>query len=284
MKTEKKRYFLIEYYGNTRYTVVDSKEEVERLLNEVRKFNNRKSSKFLMGNVLVEEKDGQYYLTAHLYTKYTQRSTISELDNLTSQMDEDEVAYLFRNKSKTINGALPDINIAYMETKDKNDNSSIRYERGIRYLPVLYKEDLKYMDPVYIKRCLYFHASTEDYGFFRDLANEFCMHHFIGDEVEKLYQIVDKCENRNGSLNTLYKRANELFNKFICEYERDESLSRDETGKYVVSRRRLRDFGFFIKNYGLRDSKIKSPLKYNMPPLKSGYEEEEDGQIKLKLY
>lgn len=286
MKEEKKRYFLVEYYGIDRIATVESYAEVERLINEVRKYNNRKTARFLMGNIQVEENyPGIYTLNAHLYRKYTDRSTISEIDRLTSTLSENELAEMFKSKSKMINGALPDINIAYLETKDKNDkdSNSVRYERGVRYLPVLYKDDLKFMDKTYIRRCLYFHASTRDYGFFKDLANEFCMYHFIGDEVEKLFQIVDKCEHQDGSLNTLYNRAVDLYSKFICEYEKDESLTRDKDGKYVISRRRLRDFGFFVKNYGLRESKIKSPLKYNMPLPKSEFEEEESGQLKLRL-
>ena len=54
MKKEMKRYFLVEYYGNDRITTVDTKKEVEELLDEVRKYNNRKNSKFLFGNIKIE--------------------------------------------------------------------------------------------------------------------------------------------------------------------------------------------------------------------------------------
>ena len=66
-------------------------------------------------------------------------------------------------------------------------------------------------------------------------------------------------------------------------YEKDESLSRDKDGKYIISRRRLRDFGFFIKNYNIRDVKRKSPFVYNKPLPKPEYIEEESGQLKLRL-
>ena len=180
-------------------------------------------------------------------------------------------------------GIKPDINIAYLETQNKDENNSIRFERGIKYIPVLYKEDTKYVDPSYIRSCMYFHAGTKDCEFFRSLAKEFSVYHFIGDEVSDLYDKVDKCEYQNASLNLLYSSANKLFSKFIIEYEKDESLTRDENGKYIISRRRLRDFGFFIKNFNIRDSKIKSPLCYNYPLPKSEYIEEENGQLKLRL-
>ncbi|MBR4177771.1 MAG: hypothetical protein IKR57_00290 [Bacilli bacterium] len=283
MKEEKKRYFLVEYNGNIRTTIANSREEVYHILNEVRKYNNRKSSKYLMGNIQIEEIDGVFYITAHLYTKYTNRMTISEIDTMTSKLTESELAKVFSDKTKMINDALPDINIAYLETENSNGKDPIKYERGIRYLPVLYKDDIKYMDKAYIRGCLYYHATIRDFNFFRDLANEFSVHHFIGDEVSELYRVVDYCENQNGSLTDVYIKAVDLYSKFICEYEKDESLTRDKAGKYVISRRRLRDFGFFVKNYNLRDSKIKSPLKYNMPLPKPTMEEEESGQLKLIL-
>ena len=60
MKKEMKRYFLVEYYGNDRITTVDTKKEVEELLDEVRKYNNRKNSKFLFGNIKVTSRNDKY--------------------------------------------------------------------------------------------------------------------------------------------------------------------------------------------------------------------------------
>ena len=48
----------------------------------------------------------------------------------TSRLSESDVMELYKDKSKMINGALPDINIAYMETKDKlseADQDEIEY-------------------------------------------------------------------------------------------------------------------------------------------------------------
>ncbi len=283
MKKEKKRYFLIEYYDSIRTKTVSSYEKVLYFLHEIKKYNNRKTSKYLFGNVEIIKLENEYLMQAHVYRKYTDRLTISEIDSLTSSLSEKELASMFKDKSKMIDGAEPDINIAYFETQDKDENGRTKFERGIKYLPVLYKEDLKYMDKQYIKECLYYHASTRDFDFFRDLANEFSFYHFIGDEIDKLRSVNDKCENQGYDLNQLYIAANKLYEKFICEYEKDESLSRDKDGKYIISRRRLRDFGFFIKNYNIRDVKRKSPFVYNKPLPKPEYIEEESGQLKLRL-
>ena len=98
MKNEKKRYFLVEYYGITRQTIAYSLQEKENILNEVRKYNNRKSSSFLLGNIKVDCVDGIYYISGHLYRKYTNRSTISEIDELTSKYSESELLnYLKKN-------------------------------------------------------------------------------------------------------------------------------------------------------------------------------------------
>ncbi len=283
MKEEKKRYFLVEYYGNQRNAVVETKEEKDKLLNEVRKFNERKKSSFLLGNITVNQVGDKYYLTGHLYKKYTGRMTISEIDEFTSKYTEEELAMIFKDESMMINGCAPDINIAYLETTTPEDKKQTKYERGVRYIPVLYKDDLKYMDKSYIRKCLYFHAEIKDYEFFRDLANEFDVYHFVGDEIGELRQVIDKCINQGMDLTQLYIAANHLYEKFICEYERDESLTRLKDGQYQISRRRLRDFGFFVKFYNIRESKLNSPLRYNKPLPKSEFEIEESGQLKLRL-
>ena len=283
MKKETKRYFLVEYYGNNRTIEVETKEEVEKLLHEIKKYNNRKRSKFLFGNVEIKDLNNKYYLESHLYRKYTDRMTISEIDDLTSKFTPSELANEYKDKSLMKDGYLPDINVAYFETKDKDENGFRKYEKGIKYIPVLYKDDLKYLNKDYIYKCLVFHASTHDLDFFRSLAYEFSLSHHVADEVSRLYEVVNYCETHNPDLNNLYYCAKRLYDKYICEYEKDESLSRDENGKYIISNRRLRDFGLFVKNYNIRDSKIRSPYKYNLRLPEPDIIEEENGQLKLVL-
>ena len=284
MKKELKRYFLVEYCDTIRTTEVSSYEEVFHILNEVRKYNNRKSSNFLFGNIQISQnEEKRYIMTAHIYKKYTDRQTISQIDEFTSKFNEKELASSFKDKSRTKEGFLPDINIAYFETDNRDIDGKVSLEKGVRYLPILYKEDTKYVDERYIKECLWFHTETKDFDFFKDLANEFDIHHFVGDKIEDLRTKIDKCEKQNYPLDQLFMSACRLYDKFKCEYEKDESLSRDKNGKYIISQRRLRDFGFFIKNYSIRNSKIKSPLMYNMPLPKPEYIEEESGQLRLRL-
>ena len=263
MKNEQRRYFLVEFYGKKRTCILNSVEEVDYIINEVRKYNNRKSSKFLYGNITVEKINDKFKVESFLYRKYTNRMTISEIDSITNNLNEKDLTLMFKDRSKTKKNYEPDINIAYFETKNKKaiEEDEPPFFVGVKYIPVLYKEDCKYLDKAYIKRCLFFHAEIKDYEFFRDLANEFSAYHFVSDEIRELYTIVNKCENMNENLNSLFMAACKLYNKFILEYERDESLSRNKDGEYIISQRRLRDFGFFIKNYGIRDAKINSPFK-----------------------
>ena len=281
MKEEDRRYFLVEYYAIGRRIEVDTLDKVKEVLKETRNYNNRKYSKFLYGNVLISISNNKYIITSHLYRKYTDRMRISDIDNFTSKYDEDEIAMIFKSKSKMKDGLAPDINIAYFETSNYPNKDGIKYEIGVKYIPVLYKEDLKYMDINYIKNCLYFHAQIKDYDFFKDLVLKFDPYQFINDEKDNLLETIEKCRINNLDLMCLYIAAEKLYSKFICEYEKDESLTRLKNGEYQISRRRLRDFGFFVKNYNLRKAKINSPLIYNKN-IEGNYLIEDNGQIKLK--
>ena len=287
MNEDKKSYMLVEYAGTRDVTVFTdkkglAKDKAKALLKEVSNYNKRKSSEYLLGNIKVLEFEDRCILTGHIYKKYENRMTIGELDKLTSFYDEDSLIEKYKDKRVTNDVNKPDINVAYLRTEPKDENGNVEYKNGIRYLPVLYAEDTEYLDKKYVLNSLYFHASTRDFDFFRSLANKFCVHHFVLDEIEKLRIATDKCENQNYDLNILFNAACKLYDKVILKVENDESLSRDEKGRYIISDRRLRDFGFFIKNYNIRDSKIKSPLCYNYP-VKPKYIEEETGQIKLVL-
>ena len=285
---DKNMYLLVEYAGTRSFTVYTDKDglaedKVKTLLHKVENYNKRKTSKYLLGNIQIYQQENSCTLIGHLYRKYENRMKIEELDRLTSLYSEKELIEEYKDKSITKEDYMPDINVAYLRTKVEDEDGSIKYERGIRYLPVLYSEDKKYLDKSYIERCLWFHASTMDFDFFRELANEFCVHHFVGDEIEKLRIINDKCENQNYDLNALFVAAVKLYDKLICVPGSDEHLLRNNNGEYILSQRRLRDFGFFIKNYNIRDSKKKSPLCYNMPLPKPKYIEEDNGQLKLIL-
>jgi len=260
MKKETKRYMLVEYAG-TKERVYETKEELDKVLDDIRKYNNRKTAKYICGNISVNEIDGKYHVNIHLYNKLSNKNTISDIDNFTQRFNKNELASYFAPQSKMLDGYESDINVAYFETKDANISEEEPLLIGVKYIPVLYKDDLKYMDETYMKKCLSYHANSSDTGFFRELANEFYYHHICSKEVDDLFECCDKVDNQGFNPNSLYYIALDLYNKIKYEREKDGSLSRDNEGKYQISVRRKRDFMFFLKNYHTK--KINSPLKYN---------------------
>ena len=82
--------------------------------------------------------------------------TISEIDNFTKSFDEEGLIEYLKNQTKTKEGFKPDINICYFENKNSVDEKpgDIHYERRIKYIPILYQEDKKYLDKNFIKNCL----------------------------------------------------------------------------------------------------------------------------------
>ena len=111
MAKETNRYMLVEYAG-TKQAFCATQEEVDKKLEEVRKYNNRKTTKFICGNIKVTQTEDGFVVTTHLYTKYTNRNTITQIDNLTSQLSERELIALFADKSRMLDGYAPDVNIA----------------------------------------------------------------------------------------------------------------------------------------------------------------------------
>ena len=164
MKKEQKSYYLVEYCGPYR-SVYNSIDEVNAVLDEIRKYNRRKNERYIIGNANYEEVNGKYVLIAHLYNKLLPKSTISELDNYTKEFNERElIINLFdkfrivdETKTRTKKGYYPDINIAYFEDKK------------LKYIPVLYKDDIKYLDRDYIFRCIDYHCYHNDITFFEEL-------------------------------------------------------------------------------------------------------------------
>lgn len=260
MKKETKRYMVVEYC-DTKKRVYDSKEELDAVLENIRKYNRRVTTKYICGNISVEEIGGKYYVNIHLYHKLTGKSTISEIDGFTSKFNKDELEMLFAPQLKTNEGYEPDINIAYFETENEDEENEKPLLYGVRYIPVLYKDDCKYLDDNFIKKCLMYHSNRSDVGFFKDLANEFSPYHAVGDSIEQLYIYCNKVENEGYDPINLYYISLDLYKKLIVEREKDGTIYRDEKGKYQISARRKRDFGLFLKYYDAR--KKRSPLKYN---------------------
>lgn len=264
-KKETKRYSIIEYLGTVKreYTTLD---EYKNALNIIEKSNKRKTSKYFFGNITCEMTDDKKYMVrVHVYNRLTPKMAITELDNFTEKLTEEDLIEYFKDKCKTKEGYIPDINICYFENKDIKDEKigDIHYERRIKYLPIMYEGDKIFIDKEYIKKCLISHAKERDYSFFKNLANEFCVHHSVSEKIEELWQIVDKCMFQGYDPMLMAETAYKLYIGLIVERDNKGRIIRLDSGEYQISRRRQRDFGFYIRDYNMRESKRTIPTRYN---------------------
>ena len=174
MKKELRRYFLAEYAGYEE-RVYNSKEEYEALLDIINKHNKKNKMKYVYGNISYKIENGKYYVIVNKYRKLTDKTTISELDDLTCEMNYYELIHYFQDKliTKVKDGYLPDINIAYFEDKNNKDKKTDDIDRRIKYIPVLYKYDVMYMNKEYVLKCMAYYLRNKQYKFFYDLAHEF---------------------------------------------------------------------------------------------------------------
>lgn len=260
MKKELKRYSLVEYLGKVQ-RVVTNEDDYLNILKSIDSSNRKTSFDKFFGNVTKKYLGSEIFITIHVYNRLTPKMTISDIDRLTSSLNERELIELFKDKLKTKEEYTPDINIAYFEDKDKklkNENDS---DRRILYLPIIYIDHIKYLDIKYIKRCLMYHSDNKDINFFKELAYRFELYLSCKEEIESLYEAIEKVEHRGVNSDQLYYAAKKLLNKLIYERDNDGSLIRLKDGSYQLSKRRLRDFGMFIKYYNC--SRKNSPLEYN---------------------
>ena len=264
MGKELKRYYLTSYRG-TRETIVQLNSEYDDIIKEINKYNKRTKSKFIIGNVTRENTKDGILVKAHLYTKLSKSSTISDLLNYTSQFDKEELADFFKDKTGMLEGYIPDINIAYLENKDKGSVEKIHYDRRIKYLPVLYKDDRKFLSKEYIFSCLKYHVQSRHFDILKGLTNEVRFNKNVSEELEKVYVLLDKCEHQNYPLEDLYDACKKLIEKYTYEIEKDGSSKRDENGNVITSMRRTFDIGMYFK-YCLDLSKKHSPITYNEGP------------------
>lgn len=292
MKKETKRYTLVEYLGSKeRY--YDSKEEYENVLREIEKSNKRKTSRLYCGNITTERLGGgRLKATIHIYGKLTEPMTITELDTFTLGKTEEELISELQDKIRTKDCA-PDINIAYFENKNQGEKERVHYDRRIKYIPVMYKGDEKYLDKDYISNCFKFHANQNDYGFFLGIANEFCFYRVVDAEIEALYIAVDRCRNQGYNPYDMYIAAMRLFRNLIIERDKDQRPVRDARGEYQTSRRRLRDFATYIRDYNMPEKRKASPVKYNgrikpvapvAPVVQEQQPEEKEMSMQLSLF
>ena len=197
-----------------------------------------------------------------MYNRLTPKMTISEIDALTSNKTEDEIIEQFRRYLRTTKPNKPDINIMYFEEKNKEEKKEKTPVIRIKYIPVLFKEDNRYMTREYIEESVKNMAHLHDYTFFQKMANEFCFHHVVGDEIDNLRKYVDLCKRGEDYYSELSYHAMQLYDKLIKERRRDAKICRNDNAECLNSRRRVRDFGFFVSNYMLPEDKRINPMKY----------------------
>lgn len=272
MKKELRRYSLVEYLGKVE-RIVKTESDYLQILESIKKNNRKSSSKRFFGNVTKKYIADEIHVEVHVYNRLTPKMTISDIEKLTSSFDERELIGYFGNRLKTKNDYIPDINVAYFEDKNSKLKNENDLDIRILYLPIIYMEDVKYLDIKYIKRCLLYHAESKDLDFFKDLAYRFETYLSSKDEIEKLYETIEKVEYYGLSTNHLYFEAKNLLNKLIYERDKNDSLIRLDDGSYQLSQRRLRDFGMFIKYYN--NPNRNSPLEYNGYLIKDKIDREE---------
>ena len=260
MKKETKRYMIVEFAG-TKQKMYDTQEEVNKVLEDTRKYNARLTSKYICGNITIDNVNDKFVLTIRLYKKLSGKDTITNIDGFTRLFSMKELQAYFAKESVMQEGYTSDINVAYFETSGEKDEEGRPLIIGIKYVPVFYRGDEQYFDEEFIKKCLYYHASQGDTDFFKALAHEFIMYHVVAEQVDKLFYYVDKVEHQGYNPTTLYYDAYALYKKLIADRNSNGHVSRDDTGAQQISNRRKRDFAFFLRDYNAR--KKPSPLKYN---------------------
>lgn len=260
MKKELKRYSLTEYLGKVE-RIVKTESDYLKLLETIKNNNRKLSNGRFFGNVVKKYIADEIHIEVHVYNKLTPKMTISDIDKLTSVLNERELIGYFKDKLKTKDNYIPDINIAYFEDKNSKLKNENDVDVRILYLPIIYISDIKYLDIKYIKKCLVYHSDIKDLEFFKSLAYRFETYLLCKDEIEALYESIEKVEYKNANTDLLYYSSKKLLNKLIYERDKDDSLIRLNDGSYQISKRRLRDFGMFIKYYN--NSNRNSPLMYN---------------------
>ena len=270
---ELNRYFLVAYHG-TREVVVQTKMEYEDMLYRIEKYNKKLTNKYIYGNIYTETKEDGIHVISHVYDRLSNPITISEMLDYTTKYTKEEIATIYGDNSIMKEGYIPDINIAYFQNKSKSNEleDSVHYERRIKYVPIVYKDDKKFLSLGYIYKCIRFYANNGDYLFFRGLASELCFYKKIDKEVEAMYQVADQFEHGLCDNDELYVAAKSLIQKYVAQRKKDGTYERDENGERINSMRRILDVGMYVKYEGNMNLK-KSPLKYNEGP--NTYKKEE---------
>lgn len=273
MKKEQKKYMLVEYLGcETRE--YNNMEEYKELLNVIKKYNSKDKNPYLFGNVEYTKNGNKIVATIQKYHKLTKRIPISNIDDATFDMNEIDLINHFQNNIKTKSSLVPDINIAYLNDRD-NDNK-IHYDVKISYLPVLYKDDAKYLSKKYVMECIKYLIVNKDYDFFYDLIEKFSFYRVIEDDIDKLRYAISKAKTRDADVNYILDIVSKFYDHLVYERDGYTRVVRDMDGNMLKSHRRVRDFGIFVRDYAMLERKKSLPTKYNKKIKNNNNEEDYD--------
>ena len=247
-----------------------------------------KKAPFIYGNLTTQRgAKGEYILTTHLYHKLTERCDLKDLDKFTSNFNEDELiikmlfpetldskvnGIRFRDKIMSLDGTYytngktmyPDISIAYfMDEKEDNKNRievTTKDKKGkdkkvkvstfkkIKYLPVMYKDDVPFMKRDIVKNALLERSSSKDVKFFRGLIEVFNLTHDSDKELDNLERSIDRVKYQDNPGLYKWKHGKHVY---------------DENGYMKTDYRRKRDFGMYIRNYEAKLFKDPNNYSYN---------------------
>lgn len=272
MKQEQKRYSLVEYLGLVE-KVVDSEKEYNEILEKINRYNRKSSSNRFFGNVSKFPYNQKLLVRVHIYNRLTPKMTISEIDNLTSSFNERELIEYFKNKIKSNKNYIPDLNIAYFEDKDYNIKTFYDFDRRILYLPIIYRDSKCYTELTNIKRMLLNFSENREFDFFDKLLERYSSYISVSCELESLKESIYKTRNDIDSDYSLYLKSKDLLYGLVYEKDKNNEFIKLSDGSIKISRRKLRDFGMFIKQYN--DSLCNSPTAYNGYKLKNKINEQE---------
>lgn len=269
MKEELNRYYLIEYQ-DTRDTIINSNEEYKKIVENAKKNNRNEKNKVLIGNInRYTDRRGNVHVVEHLYNKLIPKSTISGILDVTTKYSEKDFKKKLTNEGKlkysSEKGFYPDIYIIYKEEKNRNEVEEVNYDVRFKCLPMMYKDDLKYLDINVIYNMISNFAHQYDYGFFKELADN--VRKSLKEKSALLFERVNDAQSKEYNkdlldiaMKSVYYTARELVYEYVVDREKG-TIARDNEGKVLYSKRRILDIGNIIKYYkclpGTRISAVK---------------------------
>lgn len=257
MKEELNRYYLIEYQ-DSRDTIISSNEEYNKIVASARKKNKNEKNQILIGNIeRYTDRRGRVHVVEHMYNKLAPKSTISGILDVTTKYSEKDFKKKLTSEGKLKyseeKGFYPDIYIIYKEEKNRNEVDDRNFDVRFKCLPMMYKDDLKYLDLKIIYNMISNFAHQYDYGFFKELADS--TRKGFRDKAGLLLERVNDAQSKSYNkdlldiaMKAVYFAAKDLVYEYTVDREKG-TIARDNNGEILYSKRRILDIGNLIKYY-----------------------------------